>query len=372
MFEKCGLRDIIRGFARSKWIILAVTAVFAVIGTVRYNADLKVYNEKNDVASETIYTGCSYFYLSGTEAEPVVDDAQAKIYVNNYIDLMRSQPSQESIFNALLQNHSEEELAGLLDPLFYKDGVDKTVLWENNYILELWTSNHLMRLYTYAKDEETCKELMKAARKRLEKISEGLPETTIHYQGGYVRASNRGSAIKKYAAPAKPQPRSVLMTALLGLAIGLLISMIRSVLFPVINRLSDFELYGIRPLQEARDKNPANLARVLRKMTDGKKLIVFASPDKDCAGLQQFCRELAEEYRALGEEVLTEENAEGKTVFAAAASPDRSPEMSDLCESADLVLAAARKGHTNHYRFEEMIQYLEQLQITPSGAVLIQ
>lgn len=374
MFEKCGLKDIFCGFLRSKWIILAVIVIFGGIGCVKYLGDLKSYNIEKAKAEQNVVSGYAYYYLSGSEDAPLAENTQAKWLANCFIDLMRSVPSREAILNSLKKNHSDDELTALMGADTYKNGVSRFSIWENGYQIERWTSNRILKLTTIAADRNMCKELMDACNDRLMAISKSVPDASLTYEGRYFRTVKRSSVTEGAAQPAKPRLSSLLLWIVIGIAAGLLISVIRSIIFPVLNRASDFELYGTTPIGEVSKKTLPLLARILNKAVeeDGKH-IVFATSLKNGKKLESFCSDLCREWQALGRNVSLdgEESKEGKILLSTAVSPDRNAAASDLCETADMVYVAEWKGRSLHVRYDEMCHYLELIRVKNEGVILM-
>ena len=378
MFEKCGLRDIFCGFRRLKWAILCLAVIFACIGGVMYSRGLSDYRAAVSQKTEDrqVYAGYAYYYLSGKNGD-ILSAAEQKRYAKSYVDLMTAIPSRENILKQLLKTHEKEELAKLLDPVLYADGVSRNKLWEGSYYVETWSSQNILRVKTVAQTKTMCKELMKACRTRLESISGTTEDTVLAFEGEYYKKTSAGSVIMsdstEQTSPVKPSVSKVLIWLAAGLFIGLLLSLILSILFPVLNRASDFEEYGVKPVGEVSPKTAALLARILDKMAGSEvKTVVFATSLKNEKKIKAFCASLCTEWNALGREVCLEgENPEGKTVLCVAAAPDQDAVQSDKCEKADLVIFTECKGISRHLRFDEMKHYLELLGIEPENAVLI-
>ena len=382
MFEKCGLRDLFCGFVKWKWIIAALTLVLALIGGVLYARDMGAYNAKKEEAHAAgkVYSGYGYYYIAPTAQEKELTLAELNRYSKSYIDLMLMIPSRLAILNTLEEKHTPEELIELLDPVRYADGVTRDNIWEGSYYLEKWSSPNILRLKTLAQTKEMCKEVMAAADARLMAIAKDLPDTTLSFEGSYFKKVDASKVVmsdEKEEKNTKPSPKSILIFALIGLAAGLLLSVIISVLRPVLNRASDFELYSLDTIGEVRKKTVPLLARVLdRKVREsGVKKIVFATSRKKGAKTEEFCRALCEEWNRLGTPVSF--NGEGEAsenegiCLAAAVCPDQDAAASDLCAGADLVIAAEEKGRSRHIRLDEMLHYLELIKASPKSAVLI-
>ena len=379
MFEKCGLRDIFCGFKKSKWLILCAVVIFACIGGVLYHGDQKAYEAKNAkaAADHEVYAGYAYYYLAREDGE-ILSSAEQKRYAKSYIDLMTAIPSREAILKELQKKHEKAELAQLLDPAVYTDGVTRNKLWENSYYVEKWSSENIIRVKTVAVSKDMCKELMKACQARLESIADSAKDTSLAFEGVYYKKVNSSDVIMsdtaEKAETAEPSAKKILIWLVIGLFAGILISVIRSILFPVLNRASDFELYGIKPIGEVDKKTAALLARVLKQQAGEEvKTITFATGMKNGKKAEELCAALGEELKKLGREVCTgnEEAPDGKLVLSVAVSPDKNADASDLCEKADMVILAEQKGVSLHRRFDETEHYLKLLNIEPAGAVLI-
>lgn len=379
MFEKCGLRDIFCGFGRAKWVILAAVLIFACIGGVRY------YTDKNAAAAlaadasddREVHAGYAFYYLSGQEAE-ILPAADQKRFAKSYIDLMMAIPSREAILKELLEKNEEKELIEQLDPELYADGVTRLELWENSYFIETWSSDNILRVKAVAQTKKMCKELLHICRNRLEAIDGSTPDTALAFEGEYYKRTTAGSVStsekKATETVSSPSASRMILWPVIGAFLGVLISVIGSVLFPVINRASDFELYETEPFGEFSLKTAPQLARIMDKTIqkdDG--VIAFATGMKNGAKLQELLPSLVEELNKLGRNACleNEENKEGKTLFCAAVCPDQNAEASDLCAKADLVILAEQKGRSLHSRLDETKHYLSLLGIEPKGAVLI-
>ena len=379
MFEKCGLRDIFCGFRRAKWVILAAVLIFACIGGVRFFADRNAADGRSAGASDDreVYAGYAYYYLSGQEGE-ILSAADQKRYAKSYIDLMTSIPSRDAILKELLEKNDEAELIEQLDPELYANGVSRNQLWENSYFAETWSSENIIRVKTVAQTKKMCKELLHTCRNRLEAIDTSTPDTTLAFEGEYYKKTTAGKVVmsekEETRTVSRPSASRMILWPVIGLFLGLLISVIGSVLFPVINRASEFELYETEPFGEFSLKTAPLLARIIDKTAQKDVgVITFATGMKNGAKLQELLPSLAEELNKLGRNVCleNEENKEGKTLLCAAVCPDQNAEASDLCAKADLVILAEQKGRSLHSRLDETKHYLSLLEIEPKGAVLI-
>ena len=391
MFEKCGLRDIFAKIWKMKWVILIILVIFAGIGASSYMKDVKTAEAKaakEEANNRKIYAGYAYYYINYTKEGTSATDSIMKSTATSYIRTMGLYPTRSAIFNTLKENHSKDELTELLGSSVYPKGVTRFSI-KKSYTVSRDTSPFLLKIRVTADDSDMCKELLKACRAKLVKIDEGIVNSSLKYEGSYVAAENSNANQKSVEEEQEssttsttaltdkeeedgPSIKTIIVWLIIGLVIGLILAVICALLWPVLNRASDFEDYGTLPIGEADKKSIPIFVRLLNKRleTENVKKIVFATSRTKDNRIEELCRQIAEEWKKLGKDVCFGEGENDSVAIQVAYAPDRNGEASDLCEAADMVIAAEKKGASLHRRYDEMLHYLGLFEIKPAGAVL--
>ena len=378
MFEKCGLRDIFCKIAKAKWIMLIIIIIFTCIGALLFAKDYSAYKAAQTVQEEegdkSIY-GYAFYYLSVEEGSST--NARIKQLASNYISIMRLNSTGKSIYDSLLEKHSEEELLKLLGASRYEEGLSGSALWGSSYKLAYLEKGYILRLSAIAETKSMCKELLKICRGKLEKFAEKMPDSQITLVGvDYIRKAVSETEEK---AAELPDYKKILVWLIIGIFIALLYAVISAVLRPVINRPEDFGLYGIRPVGLADKKTVPVLARLLEKETGGAAgSIAIATSLKNDKKVKEFTELLVSEWNKINDRVasgqITDRDGDAgqkKILISLAADPGGSAEAADVCNAADRVFTLERKGVTTHRRYDEMIHYLKLTDKLPEEALLI-
>lgn len=370
MFEKCGLRDIFCKIANRKWVMLIIIILFTCIGAGLFARNSSAYQMQIAAENENarkVYTGYAFYYLSVEDGSS--SNSRIKQLASNYISLMKITPTMQSVYDALLEDHTEEELTELLGAYKFEEGLKASELWSNSYKLAYLNKGYILRLTTYAETKTMCKELMKICRKELESIAKDLPDSELTFEGiNYVHKTMSDTEADEKGIPGY---KDILIWLIIGIIAALLYAVISAVLRPVINRPEDFRFYNVSPAGLADRKTAGVLARLLDKRTEGTPCrVALATSLKDDKKVREFTELLISEWKNINNSVSADSDQNGITVMLAG-NPGSSAEASDICSKADKVFTIERKGVTTHRGYDEMMHYLELIEKLPEEAILI-
>ena len=250
MFERCGIRDVLFHAGRCRWFILIVTGAFLLAGTAVYAWRSRAADKPADTADGVWIASASYL----VSLDPSVDIGKATMEQVNTKEesmaaslnlLLTADFSRERIFNKLLENYTPRQIVDALELKIDPNQLTSFAL-SKALTSSVVPKTSVVNMYLKGKNRELVQDYLAECRSVFEEGPSRIRGSRVEYIGGVVDQDLSD------VSPVKPsKPIVIPLAGIVGLVLALLAVCAKALIWPTVNRKSDFCAYELPMLGEA-------------------------------------------------------------------------------------------------------------------------
>ena len=372
MFEHYGFLDALCAVKKYIiWIVIAAV-LFGVFGIGIASAKNDAMNDENYVAEkQTAVIVSEYYFVSGTMKE---NEEKNQLQYNRDIALaasamLNADYTRQSVFDIVIEEFEIERLMGNRAEIRnkYADKVITNQLVGEFVTVAVLPDSSILKIVVNTEDENISERLLELYREKFVSAMKQINETNIECTYASVADTKIGTESAGSHTPVSggvSTKKYVIIFALLGGALAVCAVFVWTLFFPVINRRSDVEGYGVRMVADKKEKMDFvlnNIINVCGDKDDGKVAFVVCRGGTD--------KKRASVYLSS----LTGKAAESSVAISFSECYDAASDYDSYLKVKECgrAIIAVSYSHTKHTEYQKTVSRLRENGIEILGSVAI-